>query len=142
MKIFLASSSAKWGAITAVIIWLLIIGGLSSIAPPLSEVTTNEPEEFLPAGSEAVEAMQLRAEKFPADATCKNFLRGPGKFPAGLRPAAPVRDSWKSRRRSFCTIPLAFPVLVGKIERRSFQRILRFSIYCILHARLSDLSFP
>ena len=67
MKIFLASSSAKWGAVTAVIIWLLIIGGLSSIAPPLSEVTTNEPEEFLPAGSEAVEAMQLRAEKFPAD---------------------------------------------------------------------------
>ena len=29
----------------------------------------------------------------------------------------------------------------GKIERRSFHRVLRIQFYCILHARLSDLTF-
>jgi len=43
-----------------------LIGAVSSIAPALSEVTTNEQDEFLPSGAESVAALKLRIEKFPA----------------------------------------------------------------------------
>lgn len=66
MKKFLFSSSTTRGAILGIVLWALIIGAVSSIAPSLSEVTTNEQEEFLPVGAESVEALNLRTEKFPA----------------------------------------------------------------------------
>jgi len=66
MKKFLFSSSTTRGAILGIVLWFLIIGAVSSIAPSLSEVTTNEQEEFLPVGAESVEALNLRTEKFPA----------------------------------------------------------------------------
>jgi uncharacterized membrane protein YdfJ with MMPL/SSD domain len=43
-----------------------LVGAISSVAPSLAEVTTNEQDEFLPAGAESVEALKLRTEKFPA----------------------------------------------------------------------------
>ena len=66
MKKFLFSSSTTRGAILGIVLWFLIIGAVSSIAPSLSEVTTNEQEEFLPVGAESVAALNLRTEKFPA----------------------------------------------------------------------------
>jgi RND superfamily putative drug exporter len=66
MTKFLFSSSTRKGAILGIIGWFLLIGVISSIAPSLSEVTTNEQDEFLPVGAESVEALKLRTEKFPA----------------------------------------------------------------------------
>lgn len=66
MKNLLFSSSTTRGAILGIVVWFLAIGAVSSIAPSLSEVTTNEQEEFLPVGVESVAALNLRAEKFPA----------------------------------------------------------------------------
>jgi len=65
MKFLLLSSSSKRGAIIGMAVWFAIIGAISSIAPNLSEVTTSDQEEFLPAGAESVAAAQLSSEKFP-----------------------------------------------------------------------------
>ncbi|MBP38756.1 MAG: MMPL family transporter [Dehalococcoidia bacterium] len=65
MTKYLFSSSTRNGAIFGIIGWFLLIGVISSISPSLSEVTTNEQDEFLPAGAESVEARKLRTEKFP-----------------------------------------------------------------------------
>lgn len=62
----LFSSATRRGAILGIIGWLLLIVAVSSIAPALSEVTTNEQDEFLPSGAESVAALKLRIEKFPA----------------------------------------------------------------------------
>jgi len=66
MKKLLFSSSTTRGAILGIVVWFLAIGAVSSIAPSLSEVTTNEQDEFLPVGVESVAALNLRTEKFPA----------------------------------------------------------------------------
>jgi uncharacterized membrane protein YdfJ with MMPL/SSD domain len=66
MTKFLFSSSTRKGAILGIIGWFVLIGAISSIAPSLSEVTTNEQDEFLPVRAESVEALKLRTEKFPA----------------------------------------------------------------------------
>jgi RND superfamily putative drug exporter len=66
MTKYLFSSSTPKGAILGIIGWFLLIGAISSIAPSLSEVTTNDQDEFLPVGAESVEALKLRTEKFPA----------------------------------------------------------------------------
>jgi uncharacterized membrane protein YdfJ with MMPL/SSD domain len=62
----LFSSASRRGAILGIIGWFVLIGAVSSIAPALSEVTTNEQDEFLPSGAESVAALKLRIEKFPA----------------------------------------------------------------------------
>ena len=66
MKKLLFSSSTTRGAILGIVVWFLAIGAVSSISPSLSEVTTNEQDEFLPVGVESVAALNLRTEKFPA----------------------------------------------------------------------------
>jgi uncharacterized membrane protein YdfJ with MMPL/SSD domain len=66
MKKLLFSSSTTRGAILGIVVWFLAIGAVSSIAPTLSDVTTNEQDEFLPVGAESVAALKLRTEKFPA----------------------------------------------------------------------------
>ena len=66
MTQYLFSSATKRGAVIGIIGWFLLIGGISAISPSLSEVTTNEQDEFLPAGAESVAALKLRTEKFPA----------------------------------------------------------------------------
>ena len=64
MTQYLFSSTTKRGAILGIIGWFLLIGGISTISPSLSEVTTNELDEFLPSGAESVAALELRTEKF------------------------------------------------------------------------------
>ena len=43
----------------------MLFGIVATIAPPLSEVTTNQQEEFLPVGAESVRAINLEREKYP-----------------------------------------------------------------------------
>ena len=40
---------------------------LALVAPPISEVTTNEQEEFLPVGVESVQALEILRNKYPMD---------------------------------------------------------------------------
>jgi RND superfamily putative drug exporter len=63
--LFLSLRNSKL-AILAIVIWLVIVGVVSSLAPPLSEVTSGEQEEFLPAGAESIEARGLIAKNFPS----------------------------------------------------------------------------
>ena len=63
---FFSSSSTPKRAVAGLFIWLLAVGMVFSLAPKLDDVTTNETEEFLPAGAESVQALELRAEKFPS----------------------------------------------------------------------------
>ena len=63
---FFTSSSTPKRAFAGLLLWFLAVGIVASLAPNLSDVTTNETEEFLPAGAESVQAMELRAEKFPS----------------------------------------------------------------------------
>jgi len=65
MTQLLFSSSTRRGAFLGILGWFLLIGVISSVAPSLSEVTTNEQDEFLPVGAESVAALKLRTEKFP-----------------------------------------------------------------------------
>jgi len=53
-------------AVLVIAAWLLIVGVVTSVAPPLSEVTDGEQEEFLPAGAESIEANDLLAKRFPS----------------------------------------------------------------------------
>jgi len=62
---FFTSSSTFKRSLAGLLFWFLTLGIVTSLAPNLSDVTTNENEEFLPAAAESVEAMELRAEKFP-----------------------------------------------------------------------------
>ena len=63
---FFTSSSTPKRALAGLLLWFLTVGIVASLAPNLSDVTTNETEEFLPTGAESVQAMELRAEKFPS----------------------------------------------------------------------------
>ena len=47
--------------------WIAVTGVIIAVAPQLDDVTTNEDEEFLPGGAEAVRAIELAEEKFPRD---------------------------------------------------------------------------
>ena len=66
MKFFLISLSTPKVAMFAIAAWLLMIGVVIAVAPPLSQVTAGEQEEFLPTGAESVEAVGLRAKRFPS----------------------------------------------------------------------------
>ena len=66
MKFFLLSLSNPKVAILTIAAWLLLVGIVVALAPPLSEVTTGEQEEFLPSGAESIEAIDLRAKRFPS----------------------------------------------------------------------------
>jgi uncharacterized membrane protein YdfJ with MMPL/SSD domain len=63
--LFFSLRNSKF-AILAIAAWLLIVGVVSSLAPPLSEVTTGEQREFLPAGAESIEAGSLISKRFPS----------------------------------------------------------------------------
>ena len=54
-------------AVITILIWVGVIIALFLIAPPISEVTTNEQEEFLPVGVESVQALEILREKYPMD---------------------------------------------------------------------------
>ena len=54
-------------AVITILIWIGVITALFLIAPPMSEVTTNEQEEFLPVGVESVQALEILRDKYPMD---------------------------------------------------------------------------
>jgi len=63
---FASLVSSKKGVVAVLLLWILMAGTINLVAPPLSEVITNEQEEFLPGGAEAVRALALTIEKFPS----------------------------------------------------------------------------
>ena len=66
MKNFIANlSSRPRNALFTLIGWFVLFGIVATVAPPLSEVTTNQQEEFLPVGAESVRAINLEREKYP-----------------------------------------------------------------------------
>ena len=54
-------------AVITILIWIGVIIALFLVAPPISEVTTNEQEEFLPVGVESVKALGVLRDKYPMD---------------------------------------------------------------------------
>ena len=54
-------------AVVTIFVWIGVIVTLALVAPPISEVTTNEQEEFLPVGVESVKALEILRNKYPMD---------------------------------------------------------------------------
>ena len=54
-------------AIVTIFVWVGVIIILALVSPALSEVTTNEQQEFLPVGVESVRALEILREKYPTD---------------------------------------------------------------------------
>ena len=61
-----ATVASKKGITGIILFWLVVVFAIQAVAPPLSEVTTNEQENFLPSGAESLRAIQVIADKFPA----------------------------------------------------------------------------
>ena len=61
-----AAVSSKKGITGIILFWLVVVFAVQAVAPPLSEVTTNEQENFLPSGAESLRAIQVIADKYPA----------------------------------------------------------------------------
>ena len=61
-----ATVASKKGITGIILFWLVVVFAVQAVAPPLSEVTTNEQENFLPSGAESLRAIQVIADKFPA----------------------------------------------------------------------------
>ena len=61
-----ATVASKKGITGIILFWLVVVFAVQAVAPPLSEVTTNEQENFLPSGAESLRAIQVVADKFPA----------------------------------------------------------------------------
>ena len=54
-------------AVVTIFVWIGVIVTLALVAPPISEVITNEQEEFLPVGVESVQALEILRNKYPMD---------------------------------------------------------------------------
>ena len=54
-------------AVVTIFVWIGVIVTLALVAPPISEVTTNEQEEFLPVGVESIQALEILRNKYPMD---------------------------------------------------------------------------
>ena len=62
----LSSFAASWRRAAVVIaVWAVVGAAVVATAPPLSDVTTNDQENFLPEGSESLRVLELVGEKFP-----------------------------------------------------------------------------
>ena len=61
-----ATVASKKGITGIILFWLVVAAVIQVVAPSLAEVTTNEQEDFLPAGAESLRAIQVVADKFPA----------------------------------------------------------------------------
>lgn len=59
-------SSNRMKATFVLLTWILVVAGAFLISPSLSDVSSGQPEEFLPVGAESVRAMQLGEEKYPS----------------------------------------------------------------------------
>ena len=63
----IASSVGSWRGVAILIVgWLVIAGVIQSVSPSIEEVSTNDASEFLPNDTEALQALELDREKFPA----------------------------------------------------------------------------
>ena len=63
----IASSVGSWRGVAILIVaWIVIAGVIQSVSPSIEEVSTNDQTEFLPNETEALQAIELELEKFPA----------------------------------------------------------------------------
>ena len=63
----IASSVGSWRGVAILIVaWIVIAGVIQSVSPSIEEVSTNDQTEFLPNETEALQAIDLEREKFPA----------------------------------------------------------------------------
>ena len=63
----IASSVGSWRGVAILIVaWIVIAGVIQSVSPSIEEVSTNDQTEFLPNETEALRAIELEREKFPA----------------------------------------------------------------------------
>lgn len=63
----IASSVGSWRGVAILIVaWIVIAGVIQSVSPSIEEVSTNDQTEFLPNETEALQAIELEGEKFPA----------------------------------------------------------------------------
>ena len=63
----IAASVASWRGIAILIVaWIIIAGVIQTVSPSIEDVSTSEQSEFLPHGTEALQALDLESEKFPA----------------------------------------------------------------------------
>ncbi len=63
----IAASVSSWRGVAILIVgWIIVAGVIQSVSPSIEDVSTNERTEFLPNGTEALEAIELQIEKFPA----------------------------------------------------------------------------
>ena len=61
-----ASFATNWQRAAVVIaVWVVVGVAVVATAPPLTDVTTNDQENFLPDGSESLRVLQLVGEKYP-----------------------------------------------------------------------------
>ncbi len=61
-----ASFATNWRRAAVVIaVWVVVGVAVIATAPPLTDVTTNDQENFLPDGSESLRVLQLVGEKYP-----------------------------------------------------------------------------
>ena len=64
----IAASAASWRGVAIVIIaWIILAALITSLSPSIEEVSTNDAAEFLPNGTESLQATELRRAKFPAN---------------------------------------------------------------------------
>ncbi|MBR91375.1 MAG: hypothetical protein CL903_01025 [Dehalococcoidia bacterium] len=67
MKNIFTLSVKNWkNATFFIVLWFVLMNLLFMVSPQLSEVTTNNQDDFLPSDSESVSAMKVRFEKFPS----------------------------------------------------------------------------
>ena len=63
----IASSVGSWRGVAILIVAGIVIAGvIQSVSPSIEEVSTNDQTEFLPNETEALQAIELELEKFPA----------------------------------------------------------------------------
>ena len=63
----IAAGAFSWRGVAIVIVaWIIIAGVMSGVAPSIEEVSTNDESEFLPNGTESLEAIKLEGQKFSA----------------------------------------------------------------------------
>ena len=67
IKFISSLTSRPRNALLTLITWLVIILIVSFMAPSLSDVTTNDQQEFLPADVESVKAINLQLDKYPTN---------------------------------------------------------------------------
>lgn len=62
----IAASVASWRGVAAIIVaWIVLASVIQTVSPSIEEVSTNEESEFLPNGTESLQALEIADEKFP-----------------------------------------------------------------------------